>query len=134
MLHVITLMSVRGSDIGCGVEKWNALYPYLQRLQIDGDCFTLHKVLPLHVSSFTSTKVLVFVIYFNLIVQVDSNGVFKSVFVVHYAAVAVVREHGRPVCSTDFGHFKHDYFDGMNATGLRIRLFMRLIYARVFCL
>ena len=54
----------------------------------------------------------------TLIVQVDANGVFKSVFVVHYTAVDVVRAHGRPVCSTDFGHFKHDYFDGLNATGI----------------
>ncbi len=103
MLHVIPLLSVRGFEKGCWAEIWRALYPYLQRLLIDGDCFTLHKVLPLHVSSFTSTEVLVFEIYFNFIVQVDNNGVFKSVFVVHYAAVAVVREHGRPVCSTDFG-------------------------------
>ena len=89
-------------------------------------------VLPLYVSFFTSTEVLVLQIYFNLIGQVDNNGVFKSVFVVHYAAVAVVREHGRPVCSTDFGHFKHDYFDGLNATGLCIRLFVRLILCPCF--
>ena len=47
----------------------------------------------------------------------DNNGVFKSAFVVHCAAVDVINAHGRPVCSTDFGHFKHDYFDGLNATG-----------------
>jgi hypothetical protein len=52
-----------------------------------------------------------------LFAKVDNNGVFKSAFVVHYAAVDVVKAHGRPVCSTDFGHFKHDYFDGLNATG-----------------
>ena len=48
---------------------------------------------------------------------IDNNGVFKSAFVVHYAAVDVIKAHGRPVCSTDFGHFKHDYFEGLNATG-----------------
>ncbi len=53
----------------------------------------------------------------GLFAKVDNNGVFKSAFVVHYAAVDVVKAHGRPVCSTDFGHFKHDYFDGLNATG-----------------
>ncbi len=67
---------------------------------------------------FTSTKVIWFEINLIVNVKVDNDGVFKSVFVVHYAAVAVVRAHGRPVCSTDFGHFKHDYFDGLNATGL----------------
>jgi hypothetical protein len=41
---------------------------------------------------FTSTKVNWFEI--NIIVQVDNNGVFKSVYVVHYEAVAVVRAHG----------------------------------------
>ncbi len=77
---------------------------------------TRYCVFPRPGPCFTSTAVITF--YINLIVQVDNNGVFKSVFVVHYAAVAVVRAHGRPVCSTDFGHFKHDYFDGLNATGL----------------
>ncbi len=46
----------------------------------------------------------------------------------HYAAVAVVREHGKPVCSTDFGHFKHDYFDGLNATGLFLGLCVAATY------
>jgi hypothetical protein len=127
-------LSVRGSENGCWVEKWRALYPYVQRLLVDGDCFTLHKVLLLYVSFFTSTEVLVLQININLIVQVDNNGVFKSVFVVHYAAVAVVREHGRPVCSTDFGHFKHDYFDGLNATGSCTRIFVRLILCLCFLL
>ncbi len=55
--------------------------------------------------------------------KVDTNGVFKSAFVVHCAAVEVINSHGRPVCSTDFGHFKHDYFDGLNATGICFHVF-----------
>ena len=49
--------------------------------------------------------------------QVDAEGVFESAFVVHLAAITVIREYGRPVCSTDMGHFKHDLFDGINCTG-----------------
>jgi hypothetical protein len=66
-----------------------------------------------------------FLLCINLIIfpKVDTNGVFKSAFVVHCAAVKVINSHGRPVCSTDFGHFKHDYFDGLNATGLCFHLF-----------
>ena len=47
----------------------------------------------------------------------DGQGVFKGVFVLMYPAYAVIKAIGRPVCSTDMGHFKHDVFDGTNATG-----------------
>jgi hypothetical protein len=61
---------------------------------------------------------MVLLININLFTKVDNNGVFKSAFVVHYAAVDAIKAHGRPVCSTDFGHFKHDNFEGLKATGL----------------
>jgi hypothetical protein len=78
-----------------------------------------------------SYEIVVFCMNMNLFAKVDQNGVFKSAFVVHYAAVDVVNAHGRPVCSTDFGHFKHDYFDGLNATGSCCYVFVMIMY--VFC-
>jgi hypothetical protein len=34
-----------------------------------------------------------------------------------YPAFDVIKDIGRPGCSTDMGLFKHDVFDGNNATG-----------------
>jgi hypothetical protein len=39
-------------------------------------------------------------------------------FVAFYPVRDVLQLHGRPVCSTDFGHFKHQLFDSTNATGM----------------
>jgi hypothetical protein len=47
----------------------------------------------------------------------DGNGVFKGVFILMYPPYAVIKAIGRPVCSTDMGHFKNDIFEGTNATG-----------------
>ncbi len=71
--------------------------------------------------------------YLIIFAKVDINGVFKSAFVVHCAAVDVINAHGRPVCSTDFGHFKHDYFDGLNATGLCFYLLHSLCVMQYLC-
>ncbi len=42
---------------------------------------------------------------------------FQAAFAINLSAFAVLKVHGRPVCSTDMGHFKHDFFDGLNCTG-----------------
>ncbi len=55
--------------------------------------------------------------YKLLFVQVDNDGVFEAAFVIHLAAIEVIKASGHPVCSTDMGHFKHDLFDGLNCTG-----------------
>jgi hypothetical protein len=51
-------------------------------------------------------------------VVLDSKGVFEHAFMSLGVAQDVIKIHGRPVCSTDFGHMKHDLFGGLNATGI----------------
>jgi hypothetical protein len=48
--------------------------------------------------------------------QVGEDGIFQSEFAINLSAFAVLKVHGRPVCSTDMGHFKHDFFDGLSCT------------------
>jgi hypothetical protein len=50
----------------------------------------------------------------------NASNTFNKYFVAFYPVrdVLLVQLHGRPVCSTDMGHFKHQLFDGMNATGI----------------
>jgi hypothetical protein len=48
----------------------------------------------------------------------NGNKIFQKYFVAFYPVRDVLQLHGRPVCSTDMGHFKHQLFDGMNATGM----------------
>ncbi len=71
---------------------------------VKGTC--LFTLIPFHNS--------IYELYF---VQVNNDGVFQAAFVIHLAAVEVIKAYGRPVCSTDMGHFKHDLFDGLNCTG-----------------
>jgi hypothetical protein len=74
------------------LTKWNAFWVYMQRLREVSNVYT-------HVVG-------------------TAEGVFKYAFVCMYPAVEVIKVAGRPVCSTDMGHSKHDLFEGMNATGL----------------
>jgi hypothetical protein len=53
----------------------------------------------------------------------NGNNTFNTYFVAFYPVRDVLLHHGRPVCSTDMGHFKHQLFDGMNATGTSTSLF-----------
>ena len=57
---------------------------------------------------------------FNITAKVctDEEGVFRCAFVAFPAARIAIINNGRGVCSTDFGHMKHDFFGGLNATGL----------------
>lgn len=48
----------------------------------------------------------------------DNDEVFQRAFVAYHPVHNAQKVAGRPVCSTDFGHVKHDFFDGLNATGL----------------
>jgi hypothetical protein len=63
-------------------------------------------------------------------VQVDIDGVFEAAFVIHLGAIEVLKASGRPVCSTDMGHFKHDLFDGLNCTGTFV---LRLYFLLTTC-
>lgn len=48
----------------------------------------------------------------------DADQVFDRAFVAFPAVYAAIKVGGRGVCSTDFGHMKHDWFGGLNALGL----------------
>lgn len=48
----------------------------------------------------------------------NDDGVFLRAFVAFPAGFEAITVNGRGVCSTDFGHIKHEYFGGLNATGL----------------
>ena len=73
-------------------EKWAALPTYLTQLREDSAAYTHWKN--------------------------NTDNSFSYYFVAFYTVRDVLQLHGRPVSSTDMGHFKHDLFDGMNATGL----------------
>ena len=83
---------VRDTDKNLWEAKWSALPKYLTKLR---ECS----------ASYT---------YWNS----NRDRTFKKYFVAFYPVRDVLQLHGRPVCSTDFGHFKHQLFDGMNATGI----------------
>ena len=82
---------IRGEENGQSDSKWRAFPLYMQRLAVISNVYAR--------------------------TWLDGQGVFKGVFVLMYPAYAVIKAIGRPVCSTDMGHFKHDVFDGTNATG-----------------
>jgi len=48
----------------------------------------------------------------------DDEGTFLRAFVAFTSVYDALKIAGRPVCSTDFGHMKHDFFQGLNATGV----------------
>ena len=48
----------------------------------------------------------------------DESGTFEYAFLCLPAVHRAIKVAGRPVSSTDFGHMKHDMFDGLNATGM----------------
>jgi hypothetical protein len=82
---------VRNLDNNLWEAKWSALPKYLLTLRDGNAAYT----------------------YWNS----NSNKTFNKYFVAFYPVRDVLLYHGRPVCSTDMGHFKHQLFDGMNATG-----------------
>ena len=51
-------------------------------------------------------------------VEVDGEDTFRYAFVAFKPMYEALKVHGRPVCSTDFGHFKLDMFGGLNAIGM----------------
>ena len=51
-------------------------------------------------------------------VDLYSDNTFRYAFVAFPAVHAALKADGRGVCSTDFGHMKHDHFAGLNATGI----------------
>jgi hypothetical protein len=51
-------------------------------------------------------------------IDTEADGMFKSAFVAFRAVHEAIKLNARPVCSTDFGHMKHELFAGLNATGL----------------
>jgi hypothetical protein len=83
---------VRNMDNNLWEEKWAALPTYLTQLREDSAAYTHWKN--------------------------NTDNSFSYYFVAFYTVRDVLQLHGRPVSSTDMGHFKHDLFDGMNATGL----------------
>jgi hypothetical protein len=82
---------IRGEENGQSDNKWRAFPLYMQRLASTSDVFCK--------------------------TWLDGHGVFKGAFILMYPAYAVIKAIGRPVCSTDMGHFKNDIFEGTNATG-----------------
>jgi hypothetical protein len=84
--------ALRSKEDELWLPKWNAFWVYMERLRKVSNFYTY--------------------------VVGDADGVFKYAFVGMYPAVEVIKVAGRPVCSTDMGHSKHDVFEGMNATGL----------------
>ena len=82
---------IRGEENGLSDTKWRAFPLYMQRLADTANVYCR--------------------------TWLDGNGVFEGVFILMYPAYEVIKAIGRPVCSTDMGHFKHDVFDGTNATG-----------------
>jgi hypothetical protein len=91
---------VRNIDNNLWEAKWSALPKYLLTLRDGNAAYT----------------------YWNS----NSNKTFNKYFVAFYPVRDVLLYHGRPVCSTDMGHFKHQLFDGMNATGTTTSLFTYL--------
>jgi hypothetical protein len=83
---------VRDTDNNLWEAKWSALPKYLTQLREGSASYT----------------------YWNS----SGNATFGKYFVAFYPVRDVLQLHGRPECSTDFGHFKHQLFDGMNATGM----------------
>jgi hypothetical protein len=51
-------------------------------------------------------------------IATDDEGVFEYAFLTLGPVQDAIKASGRPVCSTDFGHMKHDFFGGLNATGM----------------
>jgi hypothetical protein len=84
--------AIRCAEDALWQPKWKAFALYMKRLREVSNVYT-------HVVG-------------------DAEGTFKYAFVCMYPAVEVIKTTGRPVCSTDMGHSKHDLFEGMNATGL----------------
>ena len=82
---------IRGEENGLSDAKWRAF--------------------PLHMQTLADTSNVYCRTWLN------GKGVFEGVFMLMYPAFEVIKAIGRPVCSTDMGHFKHDVFDGTNATG-----------------
>ena len=82
---------IRGEENGLSDTKWRAFPLYMQRLADTANVYCR--------------------------TWLDGKGVFEGVFILMYPAYEVIKAIGRPVCSTDMGHFKHDVFDGTNATG-----------------
>ena len=86
--------SLRSIDNHLWDAKWSALSSYLIQLREGSSCYTHWKT--------------------------NADNTFRYYFVAFYSVRDLLQTNGRPVCSTDMGHFKHQLFEGMNATGTTV--------------
>ncbi len=86
--------SLRSIDNHLWDAKWRTLSSYLVQLREGSSCYTHWKT--------------------------TADNTFKYYFVAFYSVRDVLQTNGRPVCSTDMGHFKHQLFEGMNVTGANV--------------